>query len=313
MLQQLARRRRPSSGQYYQLLASMLGLLPLRRYAAANWLMARPGLQTDAVCTPYGAWLVAPQLKGSWALPFGLKEPAVEQQIGQLLGHADAFIDCGANLGWYSLLASRAPQVRRVLAVEPVAQSVRYLELVLALNQIDKVEIVQGCVSDHDGTVAFALGEGSFSEHGAVVEHSGAVATVQLPAYTLETLLARLAPARSVCVKLDVEGHERAVLAALSATKLREQVSAVLVEVHLYKFADPLGELEQLCAQLAPLGTLDFLILTPSLHPAYRRLWWHLSRRYPLQRLGLEEVGALISQHAIPELFVIARRAAPPL
>ena len=48
------------------------------------------------------------------ALP--MQEPAVETTIRSLLRPGDTFVDAGANIGFYTVLASQPPSVREVVA-----------------------------------------------------------------------------------------------------------------------------------------------------------------------------------------------------
>jgi len=299
-----------SSARYYQLIVNLLSLLPLRRYAVATWLMSRSVARLTApVRAQRGRWVVVPNAPSSWVPAFGLKEPAVHYHLAACLRHADAFVDCGANLGWYSFLASRQPGVRSIIAVEPVARSSHYIELVRQINRLERLQILRGCIATSDGPTAFSFTSGSFSEHGHVAI-DGQI-THSVPGYTLETVLAQLDPAlRSVCLKIDVEGYERLALTSLHARTMRERVGTALVEVHLASFDDPSSELRAICALLAPVGELRFIISTPRIDPGYKRLLWHLSGRYPLHRLSIEAAVALVERHGLEEIFVLARRKA---
>lgn len=298
-----------SSARYYQLIAGALGLLPLGRYAAATWLMGRAAAaQTAPLRAHRGRWVIVPGSPSSWAPAFGLKEPALQQHLLACLRRADAFLDCGANLGWYSFLASRQPGVRQIVAVEPVARSAHYIALIAQINRIERLRVLRGCVAAADGPTGFVFTPGAFSEHGHVAP-AGAD-TPAVPGYRLETLLAGLGRGlRRACLKLDVEGYERAALASANPATLHERVAAALVEVHLASFANPAGELRAICALLEPVGELSFLLTAPELTPGFRRLWRRLSGRYPASRLPIEDVAALAVERGLSELFVVARRA----
>lgn len=299
-----------SSGKYYERIAGLIGLMPLRRQPLASRLMAWPGLQTAPMSTPYGRWVIIPSSPSTWSPAYGLKEEDVQVHLARSLDRADAFIDCGANLGWYALQASRRPQIRSVLAVEPARRCVQYMQLIRALNGLDRLQIVEGCVTTDDGPASFCFTEGAFSEHGYVPaqgDESPGASSVR--GYTLETLLQRLDPAsRSACVKIDVEGHERGVLESARPATLHERVASIIVEVHLYKFPDPYDELRRICELVTPVGRPRFLLNAPALYPGYRRLWRHALRRYPLSHMSLDELCALIERYRPPDLFVLAQR-----
>ena len=305
---------RVKSSIFYSLVKGGIGLLPFGRYAAANWLMAQRILKLQAAIVKvlHGRWVVIPQAVSTWVLPFGLKEPAIQRVLASLLGRADAFIDCGANLGWYSFLASRAQEVQSIIAVEPVWQSVRFIEFIKRLNGIENLRVVKACVSDHDGKASFCSARGRFPEMGYVVASSGdaegrGVADSQ--SYTLESIIRMVDPALDrICIKVDVEGHETAVLSSMAPETMRKRVDSVVVEVHLYKFSKPVEELRRVCSLVSVVGPPEFLILSRDLNAGYRRLWWHVTKRYPVLQLPVPEVLELVKAHSLPELYVLARR-----
>jgi hypothetical protein len=114
---------------------------------------------------------------------------------------------------------------------------------------------------------------------------------------------------RNVCIKIDVEGHERTVLESARPATLRQRVDAIFVEVHLYLFNDPYTELRQICELVTPVGEPQYLISTPTLYPGYQRLWRHMSGRYPTEHLSVNVLCDLVEHHHVPDLFVVAQRA----
>eukprot|EP00941_MAST-03F_sp_MAST-3F-sp1_P002634 g2634.t1 len=87
----------------------------------------------------------------------GYYDPVKTSRISQLLeqarrttGESALFVDVGANLGWFTLLA--ASQGHRVIAIEPMKYNLELLYASVALNEFDK-ELVQ--------ILPFAVGENS--------------------------------------------------------------------------------------------------------------------------------------------------------
>lgn len=297
---------------------SSIGLLPFRRYTVANKLMSgrQFKLRSAIVRIAHGQWIILPSAPSTWVFPFGLKEPAVQQHLMDLLNHADAFIDCGANVGWYSFLASRNRRIKAIVAVEPIYESVRFLGFIKRLNRIQHLQIVRGCVSDRDGEVRFFSCPERFSEMGHVTRSVDDVDSQRVllsQSYTLESILRMVDPSLNrICIKVDVEGHEKALLSSVSADTLAKRVESVIAEVHLYKFSERVEELRRICAFLSPIGRPKFLLLSQELHPGHRRFWWHLTKRYPLSELSVAAVVELIERHSVPEVYVLARRDSVP-
>ena len=130
----------------------------------------------------------------------------------------------------------------------------------------------------------------------------------RVPSYTLESILATVDHRLNrICIKIDVEGHERRVLCSVSTEALK-RVNSVIVEVHLYKFSEPGKELERICGVLSAVGAPRFIVLDRKLHPGYRRLWWHATKRYPVLQLPVPAVLRLVKAHSVPELYVLAER-----
>src|SRR5690242_19215936 len=64
--------------------------------------------------------------------------------------------DVGANVGLYTLLASR--KAARVLAVEPLPENIMYLERHLQLNRIANVDVLAAAVGQECGRQSFCVG-----------------------------------------------------------------------------------------------------------------------------------------------------------
>jgi FkbM family methyltransferase len=144
-----------------------------------------------------------------------------------LLRPDDLVVDVGANFGFWALLAAR--RGCRVIAVEPVADTRALLAANAAANGLaQRVEIVAEALSDSDEMLTIAVPGG---ESGQASAHPGDrvdVATLSVPATTLDELLGD----RSVrFLKIDVEGHEPAVLRGAGRALASGQIEYVLIEL----------------------------------------------------------------------------------
>ncbi len=270
--------------------------------------MHRPELKSAPIKTPYGYWLIIPDLPSTWTPAYSLKEPDVQYHLSRCLKRADTFIDCGANLGWYALQASCQAQIKKVVAIEPVKHSVHYIGLIRTINDINKLQVIEGCVTDRNGPVSFTFQDGAYSELGFVTAPDAhQIGETVITGYTLETILSSLT-SRRICIKIDVEGHERNVLASARPETLHQRVEAALIEVHLYKFADPCEELRQICDLVVPIGPPAFLLNAPTLYPGWQRLLRHAFNYYPARSLTLDKICELIRHYELADLFVLAER-----
>jgi FkbM family methyltransferase len=133
------------------------------------------------------------------------------------------FVEVGANIG-----TTTVPLVLRFgaaggLAVEPEPDNVRLLRVNLAANDLlETVDVEPAAVADHEGTVRLALAAANHGDHRLVVPGSADGPAIEVPAVTLDGLVARgrIDPAVTAVVWVDVQGNEGGVLAG--ARRLRD-------------------------------------------------------------------------------------------
>jgi FkbM family methyltransferase len=111
------------------------------------------------------------------------------------------FVDVGANMGWFTLLA--APIARRVIAIEPNPTNVQLLYRSLLANKFENVSVLQGAITDRPSLLQlnFLRSNGSVSS----VEQAVATATI-VQGNPLDLLLREVD--RVDVMKMDIEGHE---------------------------------------------------------------------------------------------------------
>ncbi|KAL3856586.1 hypothetical protein ACJMK2_011321 [Sinanodonta woodiana] len=117
------------------------------------------------------------------------------------------FIDVGANIGYFSLLARAMG--RTVIAIEPTdASFLRLQEGVVRNNFSDKIIILKYAVSDKRTTVV--MGEDDLNKGGiTVAKEIGGPANISrsVETITLDDLVS-LIPAEEIIIKMDIEGYE---------------------------------------------------------------------------------------------------------
>lgn len=143
-----------------------------------------------------------------------------------LLREGDQFLDVGANVGVYSILA--ASRGARVLAVEPVPATYEQLLDNIHLNRFEaKVEARNVGVGREPGELRFTTGHGPTDHVLAAGESAAHAATVAVDA--LDALAASWAP---VMMKIDVEGFEANVIAGATHMLNEPSLQAVLIELN---------------------------------------------------------------------------------
>jgi len=156
----------------------------------------------------------------------GDHEPWMVEWISQLLQRGGTFVDIGAHLGYFTLIAADIVGPKgRVIAFEPDPRNAAILEAnVAAAGKAGSVEIVRAAVGAEDGTVPFLIDHDYCSRVLAEGEAPGTAIVIQRALDGLD-----LNP--GTVIKVDTEGAELHVL--LGARRLLEEKRATwIIEVH---------------------------------------------------------------------------------
>jgi len=147
----------------------------------------------------------------------------------------DLFVDIGANVGGYVVLASTIAGAES-LAIEPIPATFQKLTRNVRLNGIEtRVNCRNTGLGAEPGELRFTRALGGLN-HVALAHEPD---TISVPVETLDTLLAGRAPAM---IKMDVEGYETNVLRGAGQTIARPELKALVMELNgagtRYGFAD---------------------------------------------------------------------------
>lgn len=153
----------------------------------------------------------------------GLHEYADMSFVLHLLRSGDLFVDVGANVGSYSVLASGVCGAQSV-AIEPDPGTVRHLERNIATNRLeDLVDLRMTAVGEETGTIAFTLGLDTMNRVAVVGDRYSQT----VPLARLDDLLDGRSPA---LIKMDVEGFETQALRGAEGTLSSPLLLAVMLE-----------------------------------------------------------------------------------
>jgi FkbM family methyltransferase len=159
----------------------------------------------------------------------GVWEPHVERCLRALLNSGDAAIDVGANLGYFSAaMAQAVGPLGRVVAFEPVPATYARLSQLAALN---------GFVQLSTFPLALGADAGDATIHwdprvaGSASLHTGQGERVAVRVRPLDALVAEGSVPAPRLVKIDVEGHELAVLRGARETIARSR-PAIIFELN---------------------------------------------------------------------------------
>ena len=180
--------------------------------------------------------LVNPQDNCGGSLYYrGCYEPEETACVTRLLAEVQpsVFIDIGANIGYYTLLAA-SRGVPRLLAVEASPRIAPSLQRNVAFNGLgSRIEIIPAALSDRECTLRFWLNR---QEHnfgtGSLIPRPdlGESESIDVRCYSGDTLFAGVARGPAL-VKIDVEGGEQFVLQGMAGFLERIRPT-VAIEVH---------------------------------------------------------------------------------
>lgn len=190
-------------------------------------------------------WVTGSGTHGCW---LGTYERDRQQRLVEVLKPGECFLDIGANVGFYSLLASRIVGASgQVHSFEPFPRNVEYLKKHIGLNNLQNVTAYAVALSDGtDRTMSFATSINPSSGHLQPDGHKSATHTpsilpsprfgekaadrpdegfavftdsahlaapgLQVAVTSLDALWARNAFPKPAVIKIDVEGAEFSVL-----------------------------------------------------------------------------------------------------
>jgi FkbM family methyltransferase len=153
----------------------------------------------------------------------GLHEYVDMSFVLHSLKRGDLFADIGANVGSYTVLASKICGADTI-AAEPDPQTAGYLRRNIEVNGIENnVQVVEAALGAREGSVCFTVGLDTVNR---VAKPSDKNVRV-VPVKTLDDVLKGIAPS---IMKLDVEGYEADVLNGATATLLDPNLKVIIIE-----------------------------------------------------------------------------------
>ena len=161
--------------------------------------------------------------------------PFVAERIAGY-GRDFLFLDIGANLGLFSLIADRQPLCRRALAFEPLPSVFASLRANLERNSAAKVTAHCCAISDAGGHVELSYNPAHSGMSKVMpLRGPGTVRASAIGATELDRLVGD--PQGDILAKIDVEGSELAVLSILRQTGFYPAIKAIIIEVSEHNLA----------------------------------------------------------------------------
>ncbi len=188
----------------------------------------------------------------------GVWDPALTGFIQSNLSLNDVFIDVGAHVGYFTLLASRrVGPGGRVLSIEPNPFALDQLRQNVARNDLHNVLVEHTACGESRAVVQLYLHTESNSSMASLYSGSAVGSTgVEVPCTTLDDLCQERGVRRVRLVKVDVEGAELFVLRGMRRI-MRELRPAIVLELHPQLLEDVGTPFE---AVLALLQDFDYVL-----------------------------------------------------
>jgi len=152
----------------------------------------------------------------------------VREKLSDRPGGPQVFLDVGAHIGKYAILAGRLLRnTGRVIAFEPEPDNFRLLQKNVALNGLANVRCLNvGCWS-HDGSLKLYRARGNLGGHSFLGPRGGE--SVEVSVRTLDSVLPEQGTGSVDMIKIDVERGESHVLRG--ARRILESSPRVMVLV----------------------------------------------------------------------------------
>ena len=191
----------------------------------------------------------------------GVWEPFETRVVREILRHVDSFVDAGANIGWYSVVAGLALAGRgQVISFEPDAANIALLTGNVAANGLGHVRINHAALADVPGERALFRSPDNLGDHRLYGSGSEGRAAVQVAVTTFDEAAAPHL-AGPCLAKMDTQGSEVMIMAGMRrhlAAHARDV--ALLIEFWPFGLTNAGSSAAALVAVLEPLGMRAWLV-----------------------------------------------------
>lgn len=145
-------------------------------------------------------WIAGSAPHGCW---LGTYERHVQRLFCDRIRPGDVVFDVGANVGFFSLLASKlVGPTGQVYAFEPFPRNLDYLGRHLRMNDVRNVVVQSLAIAATTGVARF--GDGENASQGRLTD----VGELQVQTASLDDLIAKTIVRTPTFIKMDIEGAE---------------------------------------------------------------------------------------------------------
>jgi FkbM family methyltransferase len=234
----------------------MVRPLPVRgKGRALDWLAPRAGMRTVRVC---GDAVMTLNLANAIhrMIYIGCFSPNITACLRALLPPGGTFLDVGANVGYFSLMASQfVGREGRVLAVEPNPRAFEALSANLSQSHTSNVQADMIALGESEGTLGLYVPPADENrDYNVTIVANPSWTRIEVPCRRLDWCLADWHTDRIDLMKMDVEGAEPRVLAGGSSALADGVVRHLMLEINGPYLTELGSSPRALVDQLAELG-----------------------------------------------------------
>lgn len=161
----------------------------------------------------------------------GLDEPCEMGFLLHTLRSGDLFVDVGANVGSFTVLACSIDGVSAI-AFEPIPETAIKLRRNILINDFGtRVEVRMTGVSNTKCTLRFTKNQDSMN-HVVGKDDSEPASSIEVEVVRLDDELSYLPPGQLLVFKIDVEGHEYSVIEGARNILSKDTTIAVIMEIN---------------------------------------------------------------------------------
>jgi FkbM family methyltransferase len=165
---------------------------------------------------------------------FGAYDEIETSFMLRTLRHGDVFLDVGANIGYYSLVASQLVGPGVVHAIEPIPENCAALAETIDRNRISNIVICPMAAGDSHGITRLYVGRERLGNSGwaSIVPSARRQDVVEVETVTIDEYVADRGIDQVRLVKIDVEGAEPLVISGMTKLMTGDSAPDVLCEIN---------------------------------------------------------------------------------
>ena len=144
-------------------------------------------------------WIKGSSINGCWLGTYELDKQVL---FSKYIKSGMTVFDVGANVGYYSLLASLLTgKEGKVFSFEPLPENISYLKKHLELNKLKNVKVIDRAVNDKISKLRFTFGDNRSAGH---ISNEG---EIEIETTSLDEFI-KAGNALPDLIKMDIEGAE---------------------------------------------------------------------------------------------------------